>query len=116
MKTLRGYQEEAVEKICVFFDSNMNKAKIYISTGLGKTTIIVSAVQSILKNRVNKENRSIAILTTMRIACEQIKSAFLEQNCSFDIASRICELTEQKILITTYQDVIKNQSGLAQLY
>lgn len=114
MKTLRYYQEEAVEKICVFFNSNMNKAKMYISTGLGKTAIIVSAIQVILKNYSNKDNISIAILATRRVVCEQIKFAFLEENYDFSVASSICELTEEKILITTYQDVIKNQSGLAQ--
>ena len=111
MKLLRDYQKEAVEKICNFFNTNMNKAKIYISPGFGKTAIIISAVNTLLKD---KGNMSVAILTAKRVICEQIKYAFLEENIDYRVALHICELTEEKILITTYQDVIKNQLGLEQ--
>lgn len=49
MKTLRSYQREAVERIYKFFNSDLNKAKICMSTGLGKTAIIASAIDKILE-------------------------------------------------------------------
>ena len=50
LENLRYYQKEAVENIYEFFKSDKCKAKMYISTGLGKTLIIAVAIQTILKN------------------------------------------------------------------
>lgn len=107
MKILRYYQVEAVEKICSFFNSDKYKAKIYLSTGLGKNAIIVSVLETILRSR---SNTSLAILATTRAICYQIKSALFEMDVDINIAFHIRELYEQKVLITTYQDVIQNQS------
>ena len=115
LKLLRDYQKEAVKRICDFFNSDKNKATIYISVGLGKTAIIVSAVKEILSDYDNKDSVSVAILSTRRAICEQIKSVFLEEDSNFSVATCIHELTEEKILITTYQDVIKNRTGLSQV-
>lgn len=49
MKSLRNYQKEAVDKIYDFFSSDTNKAKMYLASGVGKTTIITAAIQLILK-------------------------------------------------------------------
>ena len=99
----------AVEKIYEFFISDKNKAKICISTGLGRTAIIVSTVETILSN---KNNASIAILSSRRMACEQIESVLLQATEGIMIASYIHELKNQKMLITTYQDATKNQLDL----
>ena len=109
MENLRYYQKLAVEKIYEFFISDKNKAKICISTGLGRTAIIVSTVETILSN---KNNASIAILSSRRMACEQIESVLLQATEGIMIASYIHELKNQKMLITTYQDATKNQLDL----
>ena len=42
---LRSYQKDAVDKICDFFHSNMNKAKICIQAGLGCKKILIWILQ-----------------------------------------------------------------------
>lgn len=115
MKSLRYYQKEAVEKICDFFISNKSKAKMYISTGLGKTAIIGFAIQEILLSYRSKVDISIAVLTPKRGACEQIKALLSQENFKFEIASYIREWTKEEILVTTYQDVIKNQCRIEKI-
>lgn len=44
MNNLRQYQNEAVESIIKFYNSNVQNAKIIISTGLGSTKILVSSI------------------------------------------------------------------------
>lgn len=110
MKTLRSYQEDAVEKIYDFFNSDSYKAKMYISTGLGKSTIIQKALLAILTDTSDK---LIAVLATRRIICDEMISSLLkETNDNIKIASDISEINEQKILITTYFEVMKNQLAL----
>lgn len=111
MIELRDYQKTAVEKICVFFNSDKHKAKIYLSNGVGKTAIIVSALQEILSNN---SNISIAILTSHREISNQIKSLMMKINIDISIASSNKEFSEQNVLITTYQDVIRSQSDLGE--
>lgn len=105
MENLRYYQKEAVENIYEFFKSDKCKAKMYISTGLGKTVIIAAAIQTILKNN----NASILILSSRSMLCEQIETVVFQMIEDVSIATHVHELKEQKILITTYQDVIKNR-------
>ncbi len=105
MDNLRYYQKEAVENIYEFFKSQKRKAKMYISTGLGKTVIIATAIQTILKDN----NASILILSPSRILCDQINDILLQMIEDVNTATYVHELKEQKILITTYQDVIKNR-------
>ncbi len=109
MKILRQYQKEAVDKIYDFFNSDAKKAKMYLATEVGKSMIIAAAIQRILKDR---EDVTAAVLTSGRQECEQFIAAFQEEDGDFRIALRVRELTEEKILITTYQDVTENQSGL----
>lgn len=90
----------------------MTKAKICLSPGLGKTTIIVSSVQALQQEYGN--NLSVAILTPRRMLCDQIRVAFLRENQHLDVASNVCEMTIEKLLVTTYQDVMRNQSRLQQ--
>lgn len=110
MIELRDYQKTAVEKICDFFNSDKHKAKMYLAAGVGKNVIILSAIRSIL---LNKSNVSIAILTNFYEASNQIKKFIAEKNAAISIASSSKELSEQKVLITTYYDVIKNKSDLS---
>lgn len=49
MDNLRGYQRKAARVIYDFFNSNEKKAKIYLSTGLERTAIIVT--QTILMSK-----------------------------------------------------------------
>ena len=74
MDNLRDYQRKAARIIYDFFNSNETKAKIYLSTGLGRNTIIVSSVQLILQNK----NVSVAILSPKRVLCEQLRAAFAD--------------------------------------
>ena len=112
MMNLRSYQKDAVDKICDFFHSNMNKAKICIQAGLGKTIVIVSSVQELHKKFGN--GISIAVLAPSRMCCEQIRNAFLQENINLDIAISVREMTTERLLITTYQDIIRNRSKLQQ--
>ncbi|WP_070087593.1 DEAD/DEAH box helicase family protein [Merdimonas faecis] len=112
MEYLRSYQKDAVNKVCKFFRSSVTKAKICLSPGLGKTTIIVSSVQALQQEY--GDNLSVAILTSGRIICDQIRTVFLRENCNLDVASNVCEMTTEKLLVTTYQDVMRNQSRLQQ--
>ena|GEM_PF-1069202 len=105
MENLRYYQKEAIEKIYEFFNSNKHKAKIYISTGLGKTAIIVTAIHKLLKD----SNVSIIVLSSRRMLCEQMQTALKQSIENVDIATHVRAWGEQKILITTYQDVVKNR-------
>lgn len=111
MEMLKDYQKNAVKKICDFFCSDINKAQMCIATGLGKTAIIVTAV-----NRISckYENISIAILTSYRIICEQILRELSKINSDFKVAMHVQELAEENILITTYQDAEKNHLKFAQ--
>lgn len=110
LENLRYYQKEAVEKIYDFFNSHKHKAKMYISTGLGKTIIIATAIQTIL--RYNKT--SILILSSRRMLCEQIKTVLIQMIEDVDIATHVQDLKKQKILITTYQDAIKNSLNFSE--
>ena len=95
LENLRYYQKEAVENIYEFFKSDKCKAKMYISTGLGKTLIIAVAIQTILKNN----NASILILSSRSMLCKQIKAAVFQMIEYVNIATHVRELKEQKILI-----------------
>ena len=80
-----------------------------MSTGLGKTAIIASAIDKILEKHDKEQKILIAVLTSQRAICEQIKNVLVETNPHFNIALYIKEMIGAKILITTYQDVRKNQ-------
>lgn len=108
MDNLRGYQQKAARVIYDFFNSNEKKAKIYLSTGLGRTAIIVSSIQLILQNR----NVSVAILSPKRILCEQLQAAFTNSFVNNGVAMHLHEFKGQEILITTYQEVIKTKFDL----
>lgn len=105
MKELRPYQEEAVTAICEFLQSDKRTGKIYISTGLGKTAVIVSAIEKIQNNG---EDISIVVLSSSRLECEQIGSQLLSAVSDRRVASAVREFREQKVLVTTYQDILKN--------
>lgn len=105
MENLRYYQKETVEKICKFFKSNSHKAKIYISAGLGKTTIIVATIQEILRD----SNVAVLVLSSRRMLCEQIIAVLTQTIEKVDIAAHTRTLKGQKILITTYQDARNSQ-------
>ena len=49
MDLSRDYQLAAVQKITDFYFSDEEKAKLYISTGLGKNIIVSAAIEKILK-------------------------------------------------------------------
>lgn len=57
MQNLYPYQEEAVDKIVRFFHSDTKDGKIYLATGVGKVTIITTAIKELLQ-----ENSNIRIL------------------------------------------------------
>ena len=80
-----------------------------MSTGLGKTAIIAYAIDKILEKHDKEQKILIAVLTSQRAICEQIKNVLVETNPHFNIALYIKEMIGAKILITTYQDVRKNQ-------
>lgn len=109
MKHLRPYQEEAVKTICEFLESDERKSKIYLPVGLGKTAIIVSAIETILNNG---DDISIVVLSSSRAACEQIESQLLSVVSDRKVASVVREFREQKVLITTYQDILKTPLDL----
>ncbi len=109
MDNLRDYQREAAKAIYDFFKSNEKKAKIYLSTGLGRTAIIVSSIQLILQNR----NASVAILYPNRLLCEQLQAEFMNSFVNDAIVLHLHEYKGQEILITTYQDVIKTKFDLS---
>ena len=44
---MRSYQREAVERIYKFFNSDLNKAKIFMFAGFGKNAIIAVAIAEI---------------------------------------------------------------------
>lgn len=108
MDNLRDYQREAARAIYDFFKSNEKKAKIYLSTGLGRTAIIVSSVQLILQNR----NVSVAILSPRRVMCDQLQMACVNSFINNEIAMHLNEFKSQEILITTYQEVVKSEFDL----
>ena len=108
MDNLRGYQRKAARVIYDFFNSNEKKAKIYLSTGFGRTAIIVSSIQLILQNR----NVSVAILSPKRILCEQLQATFANSFVNNGVAMHLHEFKGQEILITTYQEVIKTKFDL----
>ena len=112
MKALRHYQEKAAEKVYQFFYSEEKKGKLYISTGLGKTAIVVSSIEKILAEPCN---RTIAILAARHEGCEQIKSAMAEKLADISLAESVKEFIDAPILITTYQDVLNHHSNLKAL-
>lgn len=108
MDNLREYQWKAARVIYDFFNSNEKKAKIYLSTGLGRTAIIVSSIQLILQDK----NVSVAILSPKRMLCEQLQAAFINSYVNNRVAMHLHEFKGQEILITTYQEVIKTKFDL----
>lgn len=108
MDNLRDYQRRAARVIYDFFNSNEKKAKIYLSTGMGRTAIIVSSIQLILQNK----NVSVAILSPKRVLCEQLQAAFINSFVNNGVAMHLDEFKGQEILITTYQEVIKTKFDL----
>lgn len=108
MDNLRDYQRRAARVIYDFFNSNEKKAKIYLSTGMGRTAIIVSSIQLILQNK----NVSVAILSPNRVLCEQLQAVFIDSLVNNGVAMHLDEFKGQEILITTYQEVIKTKFDL----
>ena len=111
MKNLKSTQKELFNKICGFFYSDIDKVKIYVPVDFGRTVVIASAIQQIMK--ISNNNTLIAVLSNTRMNCERIKFVLLEEDYKFEVALHIRDLSEQKILVTTYQDIIKNPLELA---
>lgn len=114
MDNLRDYQKKAVRIIYDFFDSSATKAKLYLSTGVGVTAIIVASVQLMLQNR----RVSIAVLSPNRLMCEQLRTGFNRtvNNDEFmndRVAMHLHDFNESKILITSYQEIIENKFDLS---
>lgn len=103
---LRHYQEEAVNQIRAFFKSDSDKAKMYISVGLGKSTIIVSATQALL---TEQREAHIVLLTSTCMIRDQIKSLLHSFDADISVAISAQEFSSQRVLITTYRDVEENR-------
>ncbi|GLB27540.1 hypothetical protein LXJ15735_37810 [Lacrimispora xylanolytica] len=104
-QNLRAFQQEAIDKIYSFFQSNTTKGKVLLSTGLGKTVIIRNSIEKILEKN---PNISVLILTSRRMICEQFHSAFNEINIQVFNSFQEYDLKNPKIIITTYQSIISH--------
>lgn len=106
---LREYQIAATNSIIEFYYNDTGKGKMYISIGLGKSIIILSAIDRVLK----QENKlSILLLSSTRLLCEQFKHFLLEEFEMINIANNIKEYTNHNIIVTTYQDLLTNYRSL----
>ncbi len=97
---LRSYQIEAVEKINAFFWSDVNKAKIHLASGLGKSSIIISSIERILEK---KKNALILILFSRRVICYQFEDAVRKVLLNVRISKNLNDSEFSNVCITTYQ-------------
>lgn len=104
-KKLYYYHIDAIEKIYNYFDNGGEKAKIYISTGLGKTSIIVGLVERIFDE---KGVVPIIILTSRRQKCNQIIDSLHKNIDNVTILSNIKRSLDYGIFVTTYQNILLN--------
>lgn len=109
MDSLRDYQQNAVKEIYNFFNSDDRKAKIYLPTGLGITTVIVSAVQLILQNN---KGSSVLIVSANSMICKQMYNVFTNSSVNDKVIVNLQDFKKHKILITTYQEIIKEKFDL----
>lgn len=67
---LHQFQLNAVKAMDNFFESNQTKGKMYLSTALEKTPIIVAFIEKLIQK---KADISILILSAARNSCDQLK-------------------------------------------
>jgi len=109
-KKLREYQVMAIDSIIEFYKNNLiNKGKICISTGLGKSLIILSVIERILNSEINS---TVLYLSLNRNMCEQLRHFAFKEIRGIRISNNIKEYNNQSLLITTYQDLLSNHKTL----
>lgn len=103
MEKLYYYQKEAIEKITKFYNSEIQNAKAIISSGLGKTKIIVNSIEKILNEN---KNCKILLISTYESV---IKQYFVElSSCSqpINVVSFFPDIKNNGICVDTYKNLL----------
>lgn len=109
-KKLREYQVKAIDSMIEFYkNKSINKGKVFISTGLGKSRIILSVIERILNSEINI---AVLYLSQNRMMCEQLRHFANKETQISSITSNIKEYNNQRLIITTYQDLLSNYKTL----
>lgn len=109
-KKLREYQIKAIDGIIEFYkNKSINKGKIFISTGLGKSIIILSVIERILNSEINS---TVLYLSLSCAMCEQLRHFAIKETQIKSIANNIKKYNNQGLIITTYQDLLSNYKDL----
>lgn len=103
MKNLRYYQNEAVEQIIKFYNSEIQNAKIIISTGLGKTNILVNSIESIL---TENKNCKILLLCSHKSIVKQYLVELMSCSKALNIVSFLPDIKNNGIFIADYQSIL----------
>ena len=109
-KKLREYQVKAIDSMIEFYkNKSINKGKVFISTGLGKSIIILSVIERILNSEINS---AVLYLSQNRTMCEQLRHFATKETKKISITNNIKEYNNQRLIITTYQDLLSNYKTL----
>lgn len=103
MNNLRQYQNEAVESIIKFYNSNVQNAKIIISTGLGSTKILVSSIEEIL---TKNENCKILLLCSYKDVAKQYIMELMKSDSILNVVSFLPDIKNNGIFISNYQEIL----------
>jgi len=109
-KKLREYQVKAIDSMIGFYkNKSINKGKVFISTGLGKSIIILSVIERILNSEINS---TVLYLSLNRTMCQQLSHFAVKETKIISISNNIKEYNNQNLIITTYQDLLSNYKTL----
>ncbi len=104
MNNIYKFQEEAIQKIIEYYKSNIQNAKISISTGLGLKTILINVIEKILKL---DNNSKILLLCGTENQVTQYYEDLTTHCKSLNVINYLPNLKENGIFIDTYQNILQ---------
>ena len=103
MDNLSYYKKEATEQIIKFYNSKVKNGKMIISSGFGKSQIVVNAIEEILTE--NKKCK-ILILCSYKSEVKQYFEKLMLSSMPLNVCNFISDIRDEGIFIDTYQTVL----------
>ena len=103
MDNLSYYQKEAIEQIIKFYNSEIQNAKIIISTGLGITKILVNSIERIL---TENKNCKILLLCSYKSIVNQYIAQLMSCSKAVNVVNFLPDIKNNGIFIDNYQNIL----------
>lgn len=105
MSNSYSFQEEAIEKIIDFYNSNIRNAKMCLSTGLGISYILVNAIAKILKS---DKNCKILLLCGTQNKVIQYYEKLMSEFNTVNAIEFLPDLNGNGIFIENYSSILRD--------